>query len=220
VSRTLPSSGQVSVSYVGPKTREETIGYVPQNDQISTDGFLGFLEDLGFGGEKELKPVKRPQPVLDSDGSQVYESKVKEIDLKPHSAWKWGAIGGLVGSGGSALVAAVVAGIAAAPAVAAAGLVIGAGLGAMSVAGDEVSLDFQEKDVVEYKFEGYTTSRSDNYSGTGKDRKLTSTDIVHTPKVSSRQIGEETYWEPYAKHTGNESKVFRWLSRPLIKSLA
>ncbi len=207
-------SGQteVEVPFVSPITQDTVIGHMPHDRYVSREGLFGIIN--AFSTVNADKPIYRHQPVMGPNGKPVYEMATATVDLKPYSKTQRGLLGGLIGSGALGLVGAgiaLAAGIAVAPiAIGAAvvGVAVGAVIGKRSVEGDTVSIDYEKKPVVEHRFDGYHISQSERYSPRTQQNGETKnvvvgTDFSYWSNVSEHQVGQEYYWQPYARHSSD-----------------
>ena len=203
-----PGQKSVQVNYVAPKTEERVIGHIPQ-DHYSRDTLSSTL----LSAVQVLNPtsaVYRDQPVMGADGKPVFENRSKEVDLTPYSKLNWGLLGGGLGgalAGVAGLGVALAATVAAAPVAipaAAVGAAVGAYMGAKSVDGDTVTLDFREKDVVRHQLDGYSqNSWEDSSRDKNGNKTIHGYHITYSEDVSEHKVGEQTYWEPYARHSSD-----------------
>lgn len=197
-----PGAQTLDVAYTGPVTRDEVIGSVPD------DGYSAL-----FTGTFSESNVVRPQPVVGGDGQPTFEPKVAQLDLRPYSPWKRGLVGGAIGAGvlgAAGTVAGYLAGNMALGAVLGTlgGAAAGAGIGAAKVMGDEVSPDWELRQVYRHEMHGYSHSAIPQTQTiqTGKDTSVTiTTGYWHTysPNIQQIPVGDKCYWYPVARHSSD-----------------
>lgn len=197
-----PGARSIDVPYTAPVTRDEVIGQMPS--------YTFHITPVDLGGDDV--DVVRPQPVLDASGAPTWQPAVARLDLTPYSPWKKGAIGAGIGAavGG---VAGAVAGYFAGniPLFAGLGAAGGAAIGGVikvaDVWGDTVKPEWEPRQVVKYRFDGYshTFVPQTMTINNGKTTTVITTGYHHyySEKVSEHQVGNHWYWAPVARHSAD-----------------
>lgn len=206
-----PGQTSIKVPYIGPAEKEELIGRIPEDHYVSTDTFSYSSQLIA----NPAKAVYANQPQMDSAGKTVFEKKTKEVDLTPYSPAKYGLRGAVTGAavgGFLGIMVAGVVGVSAAPVAVPAALALGffgKVIGAESVRGDKVTLDFRKQDVTVKELAGFDVraeeSTTTSYSGkAGRTETVDGHHLYFSPKIHGKKTGE-TYWEPYARHSSDEN---------------
>lgn len=197
-----PGARSLDVDYTAPVTRDTVIGRIPSFTFSATPVDLSEPDT----------DVVRPQPVLDAAGNPTWMVKTEKLDLTPYSPWRKGAIGSAIGAavgGALGLAAGFFTGemVLCTSLGVGAGMATGAAIGAGRVLGDQVTPEWEPRQVVQHHFEGYnhTFIPQTTTITTGKTTTTITTGYHHhyDERVRQEQVGDYYYWHPVARHSAD-----------------